>query len=165
MKRVLAGILLLSLFGCGGGSGSGGSVAATSYAGNWGYDDPNTKIRVALTDGSGVFGYDGSIHVETNDGTGISDAFGKYSTVAVYSGRNGGQETVNLRFHTGSYDATINSGQRNGGGVSNQYGLLNGASVTLTKPDSATDPQYAKLLCDVSVYGVTGTGPYTLTRR
>lgn len=47
MERLLSLLILFLLFGCGGGGEPGPTY--TSYAGTWGYDDPNTKIRVYLS--------------------------------------------------------------------------------------------------------------------
>lgn len=80
VKRVLLGVVVLLMSGCGNGKDQSqvappGVVAqASSYAGSWGYDGGSTKIRAAVTVPATINGvplYAGSVQVDVvnPDGT------------------------------------------------------------------------------------------------
>jgi len=164
MKRLVACVGVMTMLGCGGGNGGTGATAIDSYAGTWGYSDSHTNIRMSLSTANNNFGYDGSIHVDTTDGTGMSDAFGRYSSTTVISpgGRNGYPVTVPLGFHTGSFDSQSFNDTAS---APTQYGLLEGAMVNVSKPAPNSDPTYSKLTCSIYVYGESEPVEYALTRR
>jgi len=61
MKRTLLCVLLLLIYGCGGGSSPS---QVTSFAGTWGYDSTGTKILATVVAPDATHGYSGTVQID-----------------------------------------------------------------------------------------------------